>query len=145
MRLTSIRQLEDLGVVDYADLHVWTPAHISWRQIWYICLTVVIFWICLRFRNVGKKYVRKTSFEFQNTLLNIGPTLCYSIESNIFFRFISSLKLVYFSDFLGFKYHNCVCKENKICKGFLKIYTHLSKLYEPFVTYKLIYFRKQDD
>ena len=32
-----------------------------------------------------KKYVRKTSFEFQNTLLNIGPTLCYSIENNIFF------------------------------------------------------------
>ena len=26
MRLKSIRQLEDLGVVDYTDLHVWTPA-----------------------------------------------------------------------------------------------------------------------
>ena len=26
MRLKSIQQLEDLGVADYTDLHVWTPA-----------------------------------------------------------------------------------------------------------------------
>ena len=46
----------------------------------------------------------RSVFAFQNTLLNIGPTLHCSIGNDIFFRFVSALKLVYFSDFLGFKY-----------------------------------------
>ena len=33
--------------------------YISSRQIWNICLTMVIFWICLRFRNVEIEYLRK--------------------------------------------------------------------------------------
>ena len=42
-----------------ARLNTSTRRYISWRQIWYICFTVVIFWICLRFRNVETKYLRK--------------------------------------------------------------------------------------
>ena len=42
-------------------LNTSTRSHVSWRQIWYICLTVLIFWICLRFRNVEVKYLRKIS------------------------------------------------------------------------------------
>ena len=35
--------------------------YILWRQIWYICVTAVIFWIFLRFRDVEIKYLRKIS------------------------------------------------------------------------------------
>ena len=43
----------------FARLNTSASRYISWRQIWYICLTVVIFWLCLRFRNVEIKYLRK--------------------------------------------------------------------------------------
>ena len=47
---------------------------------------------------------------FQNTLLNIGPTPHCNIGNCMFFRFVSVLKLAYFSDLLGFKYVIFVCK-----------------------------------
>ena len=65
MRGTYIQQVEDLGVVNFIGLHVWTLAlggKLACRQIWYICLTVVIFGVCLRFRNVEIKYLRKIKY-----------------------------------------------------------------------------------
>ena len=49
--------------------------------------------------------IERLLFAFQNTLLNIGPTLHCSIGNYIFFRFVSALKLVKFSDLLGFKWN----------------------------------------
>ena len=43
-------------------------------------------------------------FASQNKLLNIGPTLHCSTGNVNFSLFVSALKLVYFSDLLGFKY-----------------------------------------
>ena len=83
--------------------------YISWRQFWDICLIVVIFWICLRFRNVEIKYLRKMGISLKKTLLTIEPTLHCSIGNDIFFWWgegrkgcVSALKLVYFSDFWAF-------------------------------------------
>ena len=60
----------------------------------------------LRFRNVEIKYFRKMGICI--TVLNIGPSLHCSIGNKIVFWFVSALKLVYFSDLLGFKYA-CFC------------------------------------
>ena len=46
-----------------------------------------------------------------------------------FFRFVSALKLVYFSDLLGLSMHIFVCN--------IFVYIHLSKSYKYFVTGKL--------
>ena len=40
--------------------------YISWRQFCNICLTVVIFWICLRLRNTEIKYLRKVGICIPN-------------------------------------------------------------------------------
>ena len=69
--------------------------YISWRQIWYICLTVVIFWICLRFRNVEMKYLKKAgictpkytaSHWTYSTLVNIF-SVYFFIEISLLLRF----------------------------------------------------------
>ena len=58
-----------------------------------------------------KNILERWVFGFLNTLLNIGSTLHCSIGNDICFMFVSALKLVYFSDLLGFKsMHIFVCK-----------------------------------
>ena len=69
----------------FARLNTGASTYMSWRQIWYISLTVVIFWICLRFRNVEITISERQVFAFQNTLLNIGPTLYCSTGNATFF------------------------------------------------------------
>ena len=42
-----------------ACLNTSARRYIAWRQNSNICLTVVIIWICLGFRNIGIRYFRK--------------------------------------------------------------------------------------
>ena len=58
----------------------------------------------LRFKNIGIKYFRKMGIWTLNTLLNIGLILRCIIGNDVFFRFLSASKLVYFSDLLVFNY-----------------------------------------
>ena len=88
MRLASIQQLKDLGVVNYIGLHVWTLAlggiyHgdkfdiFAWQlqYLKYVWDSEMLKW------NISERRV----FAFQNTLLNIGPTLNCCIGNDIFF------------------------------------------------------------
>ena len=116
-----------------------------WRQNWNICFSVAVFWICLRFRNIKGKYLRKMgSFILKYTAKHwTYSRLQY--WKRYFFRIDFALKLVYFSDLLGFEYAY-LCLEMKL--NLLKLfwmYTYLSKSYKPYSTGKLIYFWKQDD
>ena len=62
MRIASIQKHEDQGVVSYIGLHVWTLAlggiYLG-EKFDIICLAVVIFCTCLRFRNIEIKYLRE--------------------------------------------------------------------------------------
>ena len=107
MRLVPIQQLEDLGVVNYIGLHVWTLAlgGIYHGDKFDVFAWLVILWICLRFRNVKINEISQKDGYLHSKMHCLTLDLhCTAILGTIFFRFISSLKLVYFSDFLGFKY-----------------------------------------
>ena len=54
--------------------------------------------------------------------------LCTAALGTIFFRFVSALKLVYFSDLLGFKYAYLCLQIKQICTGFKDIYPSEEKL-----------------
>ena len=56
----------------------------------------------LRFRNIGIKYFRKMCIWTLNALLNIGLILRCIIGNDVFFRFVSASKLVYFFRFVVF-------------------------------------------
>ena len=55
----------------------------------------------LRFENIETKHFGYFDFKMQCLTLD---QLCTAVLGVIFFRFASVLKLVYFSDLLGFKY-----------------------------------------
>ena len=92
MRLTSIQPsiqpLEDLGVVNYIGLHVWTLAPggiydggkfdiFAWKWLYfkYIWDLEMLKW------NISERWI----FAFQSALLNIGPPLHYSNGNDTFF------------------------------------------------------------
>ena len=75
-----------------------------WRQNWNICLTVAVFWICLRLRNIEGKCLRKMgSCILKYTVQHWTYSRLHHWERYLS-RFVFALKLVYFSDLLGFKY-----------------------------------------
>ena len=94
-----------------ARLNTSARRYISWRQIWYICLTVVIFWVCLRFRNVEMKDLRKMGICIQkNTACHwtfyalqdwkrYFRWICFCLEIGLLFRFWGVLNM-----------HTFVCK-----------------------------------
>ena len=108
VRLKSIQQLEDLDVVNYTGLHVWTPAlgsiyhgHKFGIFVWQWLMS----WICLRFRNIEiKKYLRTMGICIAKYTAKHWTYFALQYWERYFFRFVSALKLVCVSDLLSFKY-----------------------------------------
>ena len=89
MRLASIQKLEDVGVVKYIALQVWTPAlgGIYHGDKFDILLYSGNILNMFEIQKCWSKMSQKDEylFAFQNTLLNIGPTLHWSNGNDIFF------------------------------------------------------------
>ena len=91
-------------LLSLSRLNISAKRYISWRQIWNISLTVVIYWICLRFTNIEIKYLRMMGICIPKYTAERWNYFVLQYWEDIFFRFVSALKLVCFPDFWGFKY-----------------------------------------
>ena len=89
---------EDLGVVNYIFLHVWTLALEGIYHGDKIGIFALDSGNILNMFEIQKYWNKFFScrwlFEFQNTLINIGPTLYCTIGNDIFLWCVSALKLV---------------------------------------------------
>ena len=83
-----------------ACLNTSARRYISWKHIWYICLTVVIFWICLRFRNVGKNMSERRVLNSKIHCLTLD-LLCATVSRTIFFSVYFFLEISLFFRFFG--------------------------------------------
>ena len=110
MRLKSIKQLEYLGVVNYIGFHLWTLAR---GGIYHGEKCDISAWLWKYFEWFGiqkcwNKMYQKDGYLHSKIHCLTLVLLCTAVLVTIFFRFDSALKLIYFSDFLGFKYA-CLC------------------------------------